>query len=104
MFSPSLFLWSLDQSSLLHVLLPRSPAGPPILIRRSRASASIVELNYYASIVNTSCFIFDELIAEIRKRRGKAEIRTADLHIHDLENVSALDRSTTVGRLQSIEV
>ena len=34
------------------------------------------------------------------KKKSRAELRTLDL-IHDLENVSALDRSTTLGRHDS---
>ena len=91
----------LDCSIWLHVLFPRSPAGPPLLIRRSRLPLPS-STNYYASIVNTSCFDRRvDLLFRTRKRREETGIRTADLIlIHDLEN-DALDRSATVGRLQT---
>ena len=89
----------LDCSIWLHVLFPRSPAGPPLLIRRSRLPLPS-PTNYYASIVNTSCFDRRvDLLFRTRKRREETGIRTADLIlIHVLEN-DALDRSATVGRL-----
>ena len=83
----------------------QTPAGLPILDCRSPVRLPLPSSSWiYASIVShTSWSISTSWLRSLnRKRRGKAEIRTADLHIHDLENVSALDRSTTVGRLLTI--
>ena len=81
----------------------QTPAGLPILDCRSPVRLPLPSSSWiYASIVShTSWSILTSWLRSLnRKRRGKAEIRTADLHIHDPENVSALDPSTTVGRQQ----